>query len=136
MRVATLTAPEVVEMNRMVCLDGGNKHLIYDIGKVESALHSTFYPGGYPFQHGGIARMAGAMAYYLANAHEFYDGNKRTALIASLVFMEANGWELLYPMTEDGKTSLATTINASVNAGALSKEQVMDFYDRHKVVAS
>ena len=41
---------------------------------------------------------AGAMSYNLANAHAFYDGNKRTALIASLVFMEANGWELLYPM--------------------------------------
>lgn len=98
MKVAILTAAEIVEMNQMVCLEGGNQHLLYDVGKVESALHSTFYPGVYPFQHGGIARVAGAMSYYLANAHAFYDGNKRTALIASLVFMEANGWELLYPM--------------------------------------
>ena len=47
---------------------------------------------------------------------------------------DGNGWEFLYPMTEDGKTSLATTING--NAGARSKEQVMDFHDRHKLKAT
>ena len=53
------------------------------MGKVESALAAAFYPGDYPFQYGGIAKVAGAVCYFLTKAHAFFDGNKRTAGIAA-----------------------------------------------------
>jgi hypothetical protein len=41
--------------NNRYRLAGGNPVHCYGIGKVESALHSAFFPGAAPFQHGGIA---------------------------------------------------------------------------------
>ena len=130
--VHTITADAVVEINRLICAEGGNRHQCYGIGKVESALHSAFYPGGYPFQHGGVARFAGALCFYLTQAHAFYDGNKRTALIASLAFLDVNGWDLKYPMDVGGKTAVADIIERCAD-GKVSKDEMIDWFDRHKV---
>ena len=88
MIVHTLTAESVVEINPLICVDGGYRQQHYSIGKVESALHSAFCLGDYPFQHGGVACLAGAICFYLTQAHAFYDGKKRTALIDSLMFLD------------------------------------------------
>lgn len=130
--VHTITADAVVEINRLVCADGGNRHHCYGIGKVESALHSAFYPGGYPFQHGGVARVAGALCFYLTQAHAFYDGNKRTALLASLTFLDLNGWDLKYPMNAGGKTAVAEVIEHCAD-GKYTKDEVIGWFDRHKI---
>lgn len=57
------------------------------------------------FQHDGIARVAGALCFYLTKAHAFYDGSNRTALIASLTFLDLNGWDPKIPMDIAGKTA-------------------------------
>lgn len=44
--------------------------------KVESAVSSAFYSGSYPFAHGGIGRVAGALCFYLDKCHAFFDGKK------------------------------------------------------------
>jgi death-on-curing protein len=38
-----------------------------------------------------VVEIAAAYLYYLCSNHPFVDGNKRTALAACLVFLEANG---------------------------------------------
>lgn len=64
MRVIFLpTADAVLEVNKYVCEQGSNTHHCYNIGKVESAISTAFYPGTYPFAHGGIARVAGALCF-------------------------------------------------------------------------
>ncbi|MEI8027748.1 MAG: type II toxin-antitoxin system death-on-curing family toxin [Pseudomonadota bacterium] len=133
MIVHTLTADSVVEINQLICADGGNRHQCYGIGKVESALHSAFYPGDYPFQHGGVACLAGALCFYLTQAHAFYDGNKRTALIASLTFLDLNGWDLQYPMDVGGKTAVADIIERCAD-GKVTKEEMIEWFDRHKII--
>lgn len=85
-RVLLLTATQVVRLNEIICLEAGNTPQCYGVGKVESALHSAFYPGSVPFVHGGIAKVAGALAYYLVKAHAFFDGNKRTHSLALRLF--------------------------------------------------
>jgi len=130
--IRTLTADAVVEINRLVCTDGGNRHHCYAVGKVESALHSAFYPGIYPFQHGGIARVAGALCFYLTQAHAFYDGNKRTALIASLTSLDFNGWSIEYPLDVDGKTAVADLIERCAD-GKVTRDEMIEWWDQHKV---
>ena len=85
MKIILVTSSQVLAINKRICLESNIQFHCYDPGKIDSALHSAFYPGGYPFQHGGIARVAGALAYYVLKAHAFFDGNKRTALLASTV---------------------------------------------------
>jgi death-on-curing protein len=62
---------------------------VRDDGLIESALASAenalFYGGGDLFD------VAAAYAFHLAQAQAFFDGNKRTAVAAMLVFLEGNG---------------------------------------------
>lgn len=48
-KIAVPSAEQVVATNKYVCLQSGNPHHCYDIGKVESAIYTAFYPGSYPF---------------------------------------------------------------------------------------
>jgi prophage maintenance system killer protein len=41
-----------------------------------------------------MALQATVLARGIAEGQQFTDGNKRTALIAMLVFLEANGWRV------------------------------------------
>jgi hypothetical protein len=59
------TAEAVVEANKYICEQGGNPHHCTDIGKIESAISTAFYPCTYPFAHGGLSRVAGALGFYL-----------------------------------------------------------------------
>ncbi|MGQ0653412.1 MAG: type II toxin-antitoxin system death-on-curing family toxin [Betaproteobacteria bacterium] len=62
-----------------------------DRGLLESAVaapQATY--GGAPLIANPI-EVAAAYLFYLCRNHPFVDGNKRTALAAALVFLEANG---------------------------------------------
>lgn len=41
-----------------------------------------------------MALQAAVLAHGVAEGQQFIDGNKRTALIAMLVFLEINGWRV------------------------------------------
>ena len=66
----------IIETNKYICSEGSNPHHCYDVGKLESAIHSAFYPGSYPFAAGGLAKIAGALCFYLVKGHPFMDGKK------------------------------------------------------------
>jgi death-on-curing protein len=84
------TLESIIEINKLVCTEGGNSHQCLDAGKVESAIATAFYPGSYPFAHGGLARVAGALCFYLVKAHAFIDGNKRTGALTAITFLNIN----------------------------------------------
>jgi hypothetical protein len=48
----SIGAPLVADTAKRIC---GPDYHCYDLGTIESALHSAFYPGSYPFAQGGIA---------------------------------------------------------------------------------
>jgi death-on-curing protein len=67
----------------------GGTEGVRDLGLIESALGSaqnTFYYG-----NGDLYEIAASYAFHLAQAQAFLDGNKRTAVIAALTFLELNG---------------------------------------------
>ncbi len=55
--------------------------------------------------HGDFFSMAAAYLFHIARNHPFVDGNKRTSLLAALIFLDTNGIpiesgsEELYEMT-------------------------------------
>lgn len=128
--ITYLTPQDVVEINRRLCLRDNNPHHCYGIGKVESALHSTYYPGEPPYKHGGIVSVAAAMAYYLNQAHAFVDGNKRTAMTSALVFMNENRWTLDYP--RDPVDTLAELIEGCA-AGEIGMDEMKEWFESNKV---
>ncbi len=67
---------------------GGQDGLRNEHG-LESALAQPQHI--FAYGHGDLADMAAAYAYHLAENQPFIDGNKRTAVLAALYFLELNG---------------------------------------------
>jgi len=67
----------------------GGLHGVRDENALESAIAAAqnvrHYGGGDPFE------IAAAYAYHLAESQAYFDGNKRTGVQASLVFLEGCG---------------------------------------------
>lgn len=69
---------------------------------VTSTASSPFAQPHHVFNYAGgdLADMAAAYAYHLAENQCFIDGNKRTAVLAALYFLELNGVNTS-PLTND-----------------------------------
>jgi hypothetical protein len=48
------TAEAVLAVNKYIGEQGGNPAHCFEVGKIESAISTAFYPGAYPFAHGGL----------------------------------------------------------------------------------
>jgi len=53
-----------------------------------------------------LVEIAAAYLFYICNNHPFLDGNKRTAMMAAIVFLRINGIELLPDSAEWEKLML------------------------------
>ena len=131
-KIVVPTSEQVILVNRMICQKSGNPHACPEPGKIESALHTAFYPGTYPFAAGGIAKTAGALCFYLVQSHAFTDGNKRTGALVAIVFMEQNGWTLKYPIDKNRDENALAAIIEGCAAGQIKKDSLMDWFDGHK----
>ena len=83
-----LTVDEVLEINAELM---GGRPVLRDRGLLESAVGrpraSAFGADAYP----DLASKAAALLHSLVLNHPFVDGNKRTAVVATLIFLDLNG---------------------------------------------
>jgi death-on-curing protein len=95
--VRYLSVEEVIEINAQVM---GGKHVLRDRGLLESAVArpqaSAFGADAYP----DLAAKAAALLHSLVLNHPFIDGNKRTAVLATLVFLDLNGYVVRWDQRE------------------------------------
>jgi death-on-curing protein len=68
---------------------------IRDPGLLESAVMMPQQRIGGVYLHPTIVAMAAAYLFHIAQNHPFHDGNKRTAVLSALVFLDVNGIEKL-----------------------------------------
>lgn len=94
-----LTADDVFAIARIAI--GSPPHL-RDAGLLDSACHrpsaSVFGQDAYPT----LILKASALLHSLTANHPFSDGNKRTAWLATVVFLRDNGAEVIVPDAYDG----------------------------------
>ena len=69
MKIIAPTALAIIRTNKFCCAQNMQQSVLLDRGKIESALSTAFYPGSEPFQNGGVAKLAGALCFYLTKAH-------------------------------------------------------------------
>ena len=100
---------------------------------MESAIHSAFYPGTHPFAAGGLARVAAALCFYLVKSHAFVDGNKRVGALVAIAFLNENGWDLEYSIDDSKDNDALAEVIEGCAAGKVTKEQLMDWFDTHKI---
>ncbi len=84
----------VIAIHKRQLAEHGGGAGIRDLGFLESTIlkprHIFLYGGGST----PIPQLASAYAYGIARNHPFVDGNKRTALVISLLFLQLNGWKI------------------------------------------
>lgn len=109
-----LALDEVLRIHARSLAEHGGSAGVRDLGLVESALASAkntfFYAGGDLFD------VAASYAFHLAESQAFLDGNKRTAVVAALVFLARNGvyvrpspWKLYSSMIDVAEKKLTKT---------------------------
>ena len=119
-----LTLAEVVEVHADQIRRYGGQAGIRDAGLLQSALAQPEASFGGEWLHRDLYSMAAAYAYHLCQNHPFIDGNKRTALVCALVFLELNGISLPDPK---GLLKPAMLQTAS---GKLNKPALADVFRR------
>lgn len=119
-----LTLAEVIDIhNNQIGLYGGLPG-IRDINLLSSAIampHASFHG---EYLHNDIYEMAAAYTFHIGKNHPFADGNKRTALVSALVFLELNGISISDPQGNlyDAMLDLSTgKLNKSEFASMLRK---------------
>jgi death on curing protein len=98
---------------------------VRDMGLFESAVARPLQQAAYG--NPDYADLAAAYGYGLARNHPFVDGNKRTAFIAMLLFLELNGWRL----DASPEDRVITMLN--VAAGALDEAAFAKWTRTHTV---
>lgn len=85
-----LTVDDVCRINEAEV----RKHRVTNFGLVESAVfrpqQSVMGRDAYPDLHSKAA----ALFHAIANNHGFLEGNKRTAVLAVILFYNLNGWQV------------------------------------------
>jgi death-on-curing protein len=84
-----LSADEVVEINAEMVSKFGGIHGLRDRGALQSAVARP--QSGY---YSDVIEEAAALFESLSQNHAFLDGNKRTAITATAVFLMLNGYKL------------------------------------------
>ena len=93
-----MTQPEFLDVDDVLLIhDGqlaryGGAAGIRDEGLLESALATPKATFGGAFVHEDVFAMAAAYAFHIAENQPFVDGNKRTGVLAAVVFLELNGY--------------------------------------------
>ncbi len=83
--------PEVAQaVHKRQLAEHGGREGIRDAGLLESALIRPQNLYAYTNGKSSLTELAAAYAYGLARNHPFIDGNKRTALVLSLLFLKLN----------------------------------------------
>lgn len=102
---------------------------IRDPGLLDSALARPKNMWAYDEIPPGMGRLAAAYAFGISSNHPFVDGNKRTALVISFVFLEINGLQMIASQEDAYLTFL------KLAAGQLSEEELAAWFDRNSAWA-
>ncbi len=113
-----LDIDDVLEIHAFQIAEHGGSDGLRDRGLLESAIAQPMAQFGGQFLNQDLFEMAAALLVSLAINHPFVDGNKRTALLAALTFLDLNGCPISRPYQS------LVDITLGVAAGSIGKDVV------------
>lgn len=120
-----LSFEDVIEIHRDQIVRYGGASGIRDVGLLQSAVLVPLSQFDGKFLYKNLFEMAAAYLFHLAKNHPFIDGNKRVGLVAALMFLAMNEYEVVV----DGKRLEKLVLD--VVEGKKTKEQAGRFFQRH-----
>jgi death-on-curing protein len=128
----TLTVEDILEINRRVheinvrdgCFYNGNDNLHYRdaLEYVIGVLDETFF--GQP-TYPTIFDKAAAIGFHIISRHVFFDGNKRTGMIAAMTYLMINGYEPSDKVTDPAKRLVDMAV--AMAAGSADQDDFIRF---------
>ena len=108
----------------------GGSSGIRDEGLLESALARPQNFASYADVPPTLYRLAAAYAFGIAKNHPFVDGNKRTALVVAIAFLERNGASF--------KTTQEDAYHTFYNlaAGHLTEDELTAWFEKNSATAA
>jgi len=116
----------VLAMHSAQLAEHGGSDGIRDETLLDSALAKPHNVLAYADQP-DIFRLAASYPFGIARNHAFVDGNKRTALVVSLTFLDRNGWDIV-ALKEDVYFTFLHLAD-----GTLSEEELTAWFTKHAV---
>lgn len=92
-KLVWISAEDVTDINADAVARTGERFLLRDAGLLESAVARPRHHWAYG-EH-DVIRLAVALLLGIALNHPFEQGNKRTAFVAAIEFLELNGYGLV-----------------------------------------
>jgi len=123
-----LTLDEVFAIHADQIRRYGGKGGLRDLALLQSALGTTETTFDGDYLHTDLFEMAAAYLFHIVRNHPFVDGNKRTGLMVTLVFLGLNGFELAADPEE------LFELVSGVSTGEVAKAAVAVFLHRHSSV--
>jgi death-on-curing protein len=120
-----LSIGEVLEIHRDQINRYGGEPGIRDLGLLQSALAMPAAGFGGRFVHGDLYEMAAAYLFHIVQNHPFVDGNKRTGVVAALVFLALNN-----VVIEAEEEDFERVVRAAAE-GKAGKATVSEFLKKH-----
>jgi len=122
-----LSIQEVIEIHDQIIDIFGGSFGIRDLGLLASAIEMPKSKFENKFLHPTIFDKASAYLYHICNNHPFIDGNKRTATISALVFLEDNGISLKF-----NEIKFENFI-VEIAAGKINKKYISSFLKKSQI---
>jgi death-on-curing protein len=115
-----LPLDRVLAINQDAVAETGETYFVRDQGLLESALAKP--QNHWAYGEDDIVVLAVQLLDGIAKNHAFEQGNKRTAFIAAVMFLKANGYKLTAP---DGENPLGIWVTLLVS-GTLTPENLVE----------
>ena len=113
----------LIAVHEMQLAEHGGGAGLRDANLLESALSRPINLAAYG--EPDVCALAAAYGYGISRNHAFIDGNKRTALVATELFLRLNGWRLIVSDADCVLTML------NVAAGELSEDDFAAWLRSH-----
>ncbi len=124
-----LTAEQVLFIHSRIIAETGGVHGVRDIGLLQSAVARSRATFGDHELYPDIFSKAAALMESLARNHPFLDGNKRTAITATSVFLGMNNVRMEASQKELVRFSLDMAV------GKLSNTEAVKWLKHHSTTA-
>ncbi|MDR2745840.1 MAG: type II toxin-antitoxin system death-on-curing family toxin [Treponema sp.] len=120
-----LTLSEVLLILEDQIRNYGGVYGVRDIKLLSSALYMPQSSFDGKYLHKTVPAMAAVYAFHICQNHPFIDGNKRVALVSSLVFLDINEY------TFNCNDGVVYNEIMNVAKGEIKKEELIKFYEKH-----
>lgn len=120
-----VTTEIALNVHRDIVENDGGLAGVLNPGALESALRSPLQTFGGAYLNPDIYHMAAGLLISLSKNHPFVDGNKRTAIVVTCMFLEFNGYKLTIP------ESALTPFVLDLVENKINKEQLVAYLKQH-----